>query len=699
MAIICQKTGLRQGNANTRIYQLANAQYASGGAVIFHDTTSGNNSVPGLTGFSCTTGYDEVTGVGSVDVGALANNWSGTPTPDFTIAASPTTVSAAQGGSGNSTITTTVSGGFNNAIALSASGLPTGASATFNPTSIAAPGSGSSTLTLTAGASTATGTYSVTITGTGGTKTHTAIVSFTVTAAPVPDFTIAASPTSVSVVQGNAGTSTITTTVSGGFNSAVALSASGLPTGVTAGFNPAAIAAPGSGTSTLTLTVASSTALGTYSVTVTGTGGTKTHTAIVTLTVTSSSGPTTLFSDGFESTGWSTAQVSGTAGTWTIVSSSSHPSIRAHGGTKWADFNSYTSASGSQTRLYRSSGFAVASSYATVTLTFWMYHDTGYTTDADKLQAQVSTNGATWTNVGTAVNRYTGSTGWAQATVDLSAYKGSTVYLGFLGISAYGNDEYLDDVLVTGSGTGPATYTVSGTITLSGAGLSGVTVSTTGGSATTNSSGAYTISGLANGSYTLTPALAGYTFTPASQPVTVNGANVTGINFTATAGGGPTTLFSDGFESTGWSTAQVSGTAGKWTLVSSSSHPSITAHGGTKWADFNSYTATSGNQTRIYRSAGFAVPSSYTTVTLKFWMYHDTGYSTYADKVQAQVSTNGTTWTNVGTAVNRYTGSTGWVQVSIDVSSYKGSTVYLGFLGMSAYGNDEYLDDVTVTAQ
>ena len=80
-------------------------------------------------------------------------------------------------------------------------------------------------------------------------------------------------------------------------------------------------------------------------------------------------------------------------------------------------------------------------------------------------------------------------------------------------------------------------------------------------------------------------------------------------------------------------------------------------------------------------------------------MYHDTGYSTYADKVQAQVSTNGTAWTNAGTAVARYNGTTGWAQVTIDLSAYKGQTVYLGFLGISAYGNDEYLDDVTVTAQ
>ncbi len=77
-----------------------------------------------------------------------------------------------------------------------------------------------------------------------------------------------------------------------------------------------------------------------------------------------------------------------------------------------------------------------------------MYHDTGYTTSADKIQPQVSTNGSTWTSVGTAINRYDGSTGWKQHTVSITTYKGSTVYLGFLATSAYGNNIYLDDALV-----------------------------------------------------------------------------------------------------------------------------------------------------------------------------------------------------------------------------------------------------------
>jgi len=77
-------------------------------------------------------------------------------------------------------------------------------------------------------------------------------------------------------------------------------------------------------------------------------------------------------------------------------------------------------------------------------------------------------------------------------------------------------------------------------------------------------------------------------------------------------------------------------------------------------------------------------------------MYHDTGYSTSADRVQVQVNT-GSGWVNAGSAVNRYDGSTGWKQHTIDLTAYKGFTVQLGFLGISAFGNNEFIDDITVT--
>lgn len=77
------------------------------------------------------------------------------------------------------------------------------------------------------------------------------------------------------------------------------------------------------------------------------------------------------------------------------------------------------------------------------------------------------------------------------------------------------------------------TYSISGTITSGGTGLAGVTVSTGLRTATTQSNGTYSITGLTAGVYTVTPVRTGYTFSPVTRTVTVN-ANVTGTNFTAT---------------------------------------------------------------------------------------------------------------------------------------------------------------------
>jgi PKD repeat protein len=80
-------------------------------------------------------------------------------------------------------------------------------------------------------------------------------------------------------------------------------------------------------------------------------------------------------------------------------------------------------------------------------------------------------------------------------------------------------------------------------------------------------------------------------------------------------------------------------------------------------------------------------------------MYHDTGYSGSADRVQLQVSTDGgSVWQDVGTAVNRYDGTSGWKQHSINLTGFTGplTDVRIAFLGISAYGNDCHLDDVAV---
>src|SRR6185437_9936332 len=103
------------------------------------------------------------------------------------------------GSAGTSTISTSVTGGAAQTVALSASGLPAGATASFNPASVTA--GGFSVLTLNADSSTPAGTYTVTVTGTGTSTTHTTTVALTVSAAPSSDFSLAASPATVSVVQ------------------------------------------------------------------------------------------------------------------------------------------------------------------------------------------------------------------------------------------------------------------------------------------------------------------------------------------------------------------------------------------------------------------------------------------------------------------------------------------------------------------
>lgn len=226
---------------------------------------------------SATAGTSTVTITGTS--GALSStarlSLTVTAPPSFTIAATPASLSLAQGSSGTSAIAISPQNGFNGTVNLAASGLPSGVSASFSAASATA----TSTLTLTATTSAAVGAYTVTITGTSGSLHSTATISLTVSTAA--KYTIAASPASLSISQGASGTSTITVTPQSGFNSTVAFSVTGLPTGVTATFSPATTAQK----TTLTFSAAASAAPGTSTVTVIGTAGTATSKATITLTI------------------------------------------------------------------------------------------------------------------------------------------------------------------------------------------------------------------------------------------------------------------------------------------------------------------------------------------------------------------------------------------------------------------------------
>jgi N-acetylneuraminic acid mutarotase len=180
----------------------------------------------------------DVTGI----VGILDDLWeyqpsSTTTAEGFSLSASPSSVNISPGSSGATTITTTVAGGFNSDIALTAAGQPSSVTVSFGPSSI--PGAGTSTMTMTADSTAAPGAYPIEITGTGGGITKTAKVVLTVTTHP--DFTISLNPTAITVQAGQSGTSTITETATGGFDGNVVYSCSGLPAGAACMFATAVV--------------------------------------------------------------------------------------------------------------------------------------------------------------------------------------------------------------------------------------------------------------------------------------------------------------------------------------------------------------------------------------------------------------------------------------------------------------------------
>ncbi len=123
---------------------------------------------------------------------------------------------------------------------------------------------------------------------TGGFNWSTAIGTFTFPgcAGGSPAFSLSANPSTISLAQGTNTTSAITVTPSNGFTGNVTLSATGLPTGVTAAFSPN----PTKTTSTLTLTATATATAGPATVTVKGVSGSLTSTTPIALTVTGTGG-------------------------------------------------------------------------------------------------------------------------------------------------------------------------------------------------------------------------------------------------------------------------------------------------------------------------------------------------------------------------------------------------------------------------
>jgi subtilase family serine protease len=280
------------GNINPTLYSLAKT--VSSGA--FHQVTTGSNTVycqvgtptdmpvsyqcpsAGIFGYQASnsdvvTGYNLVTGLGSVDANALAVAWEATIAPDFQLSAgalSPSSVAAGQTTTSTLTIAP-VSGSaamvvnFNSG---SCTGLPTGATCSFNPASVTFDGVTNATTTLTISTTAnmaASGPTTITITPTNSAKT-TATVALTV-AATTETVAITTPSSSVSVTAGATATVPITVTSTTGFttssggntttNLPLTYTCTGLPLEAACTFSPSSTSSSTSVTMTITTTAPS----------------------------------------------------------------------------------------------------------------------------------------------------------------------------------------------------------------------------------------------------------------------------------------------------------------------------------------------------------------------------------------------------------------------------------------------------------
>jgi subtilase family serine protease len=148
MALVAESQhGAPQGNANPRLYALANSTDDP-----FHPTPFGDNTVPGVAGFTATGAtYNLATGLGSVDASLLVNNWSSQSNPPtLALTAAAQSVAVSQGGSAVLAFTAATAGSFAGAVSFSVSGLPAGVTAAWsaNPV-VASASSGTNHVTLT----------------------------------------------------------------------------------------------------------------------------------------------------------------------------------------------------------------------------------------------------------------------------------------------------------------------------------------------------------------------------------------------------------------------------------------------------------------------------------------------------------------------------------------------------------------------
>jgi hypothetical protein len=514
-------------------------------------------------------------------------------------------------------------------------------------------------------------------------------------------FALSAAPQSLTVGQGASNSSTVTSTLSGPFNSTVSLSVAGLPSGATANFGPSSIDAPGSGSSVLTVSTSTTTPVGTYNLVVTGTGGGQTHSVPISLTVTNGNGSTQqlIGNPGFENGSSNPAPWVVTSG---VIDGTTSRAPRTGSWKAWLD--GYGSA---HTDTLQQT-VSIPSNATSADLSFWLHIDTAETTTAaadDTMKLQIRNSAGTVLNTLATYSNVNSNTGYTQVSFNLASYKGQTIQIFLVGTedSSLQTSFIVDDFalnVVTGSTPADFSLTANPSALTVASGTSGTSSVSTTLTGSFNSAVALSASGMPTGVTAAfnPPSIAAPGAGSSTMTVSVGAAVAAGTyNFSVTGSGGgkthsitvPLTVTVSG----GGTTRQVLGNVGfengssnpaPWTATSSvidSNSTSEPAHSGTWKAWLDGYGLA--HTDTLYQQVTIA--STATQAQLTFWLHIDTAETTTAtayDKLTVQVrNSSGVVLATLATYSNLNKG-TGYTQVNFDLSSYKGQTIQIYLVGV-----------------
>jgi uncharacterized membrane protein len=196
-------------------------------------------------------------------------------TPDFSGFSSPTSQIVNAGANTSYSVSISPLFGSEYDVALSLTGLPSGATSAFTPATVPA-ANGSTLLSVNTSSATAPGTYTLTLTGTASNGvTHSTPITLIVNPASA-DFEGDITPGGQLIAGGQAAGYVISIAPINGFTGDVTLSAAGAPNGSIVTFNPPVIAG-GTGTSVLSVTPPANAPSGLSVLTITGTSGNLSH--------------------------------------------------------------------------------------------------------------------------------------------------------------------------------------------------------------------------------------------------------------------------------------------------------------------------------------------------------------------------------------------------------------------------------------